>query len=135
METKAYRHEVRYYECDKMGITHHSNYIRMMEEARLDWMNQIGVPFDKIEEEGIVSPVVNVSCDYIHTTTYPDIVEVKVSVAKVSALKLVLSYELSCNGKTVAKATSTHCFIKNGRPMAIESVSETLYKELVSQLQ
>ena len=25
----------KYYETDKMGITHHSNYIRWMEEARI----------------------------------------------------------------------------------------------------
>ena len=28
---KEYKHKVQYYETDKMGITHHSNYIRMME--------------------------------------------------------------------------------------------------------
>lgn len=26
---------VQYYETNKMGITHHSNYIRWMEEARI----------------------------------------------------------------------------------------------------
>ena len=29
-----YTHLVQYYETDKMGVTHHSNYIRWMEEAR-----------------------------------------------------------------------------------------------------
>lgn len=29
-----YKHKVQYYETDKMGITHHSNYIRWMEEER-----------------------------------------------------------------------------------------------------
>ena len=28
---KPYEHKVNYYETDKMGITHHSNYIRIME--------------------------------------------------------------------------------------------------------
>ena len=35
-----YRHIVQYYETDKMGITHHSNYIRWMEEARIDLYNE-----------------------------------------------------------------------------------------------
>ena len=30
-----YIHTVQYYETDKMGVTHHSNYIRWMEEARV----------------------------------------------------------------------------------------------------
>ena len=44
-----YQHEVKYYECDRMGVTHHSNYIRFMEEARVDWLDQLGFGFDKIE--------------------------------------------------------------------------------------
>ena len=39
-----------------MGITHHSNYIRWMEEARVDFMEQIGWGYDKMEECGI-SPI------------------------------------------------------------------------------
>lgn len=31
---KTYQHKVQYYETDKMQITHHSNYIRFMEEIR-----------------------------------------------------------------------------------------------------
>ena len=31
---KPYRHLVQYYETDMMGIAHHANYIRWMEEAR-----------------------------------------------------------------------------------------------------
>ena len=38
----AYRHTVQYYETDRMGIVHHSNYIRWMEEARVDDLAQLG---------------------------------------------------------------------------------------------
>lgn len=38
----AYRHTVQYYETDRMGIVHHSNYIRWMEEARVDYLAQLG---------------------------------------------------------------------------------------------
>ena len=39
---KPYVHKVQYYETDKMQITHHSNYLRFMEEARIDYLEQIG---------------------------------------------------------------------------------------------
>ena len=38
----TYIHNVNYYETDKMGITHHSNYIRWMEEARTDFLKSAG---------------------------------------------------------------------------------------------
>ena len=37
--------KARYYETDQMGIIHHSNYIRWFEEARVDFLEQIGMPF------------------------------------------------------------------------------------------
>ena len=61
---KGYNHTVQYYETDKMGITHHSNYIRWMEEARVDFLKQIGWDYDKLEEIGVISPVTEVSCKY-----------------------------------------------------------------------
>ena len=39
---EPYTRTAKYYETDQMGIIHHSNYIRWMEEARNDVMTQMG---------------------------------------------------------------------------------------------
>ena len=52
---KPYKHKVQYYETDQMGIVHHSNYIRWFEEARTDYMEQMGLGYDQMEEKGILS--------------------------------------------------------------------------------
>ena len=49
---KPYERSVYYYETDRMQIVHHSNYIRWIEEARLDWMKQIGWDYKSIEDDG-----------------------------------------------------------------------------------
>ena len=67
---EKYLHKVAYYETDKMGVTHHSNYIRWMEEARVDFLEQIGFSYKKLEDEGIVSPVIGVECEYKAQTTF-----------------------------------------------------------------
>ena len=54
---EAYTHKVLYYETDQMGIVNHSNYIRWFEEARTDFMEQLGMGYAEMEKEGIVSPV------------------------------------------------------------------------------
>ena len=41
-------HKVQYYETDQMGVAHHSNYIRWFEEARVDWMDQLGLRYADI---------------------------------------------------------------------------------------
>ena len=67
-----YLHKVQYYETDRMGITHHSNYIRWMEEARIDFLSQLGWDYDRLESEGIISPVLGVQVKYKKSTTFPD---------------------------------------------------------------
>lgn len=114
-----YRHEIRYYECDRMGITHHSNYIRIMEEARIDYLDKIGWGFDKIEADGVVSPVVSVECKYKSPTTFKDIVEVEVTLCNMSDLKFEFKYVMRKDGKLVAEGHSVHCFTENGRPVVI----------------
>ena len=69
-----YKHKINYYETDKMGVTHHSNYVRFMEESRIDFLEKIGWGYDKMEQEGIISPVVSLECNYRNITTYPDVI-------------------------------------------------------------
>ena len=73
-----YRHLVQYYETDRMGITHHSNYILFMEEARVDLMDQMGYGFERMEADGVVSPVTAIECNYKHSTTFQDEIEIEV---------------------------------------------------------
>ena len=130
MEIHPYIHEVKYYECDRMGITHHSNYIRFMEEARVDWMDQLGYGFDRMESDGVVSPVVSVECHYKRTTTFKDIIEIEVSVAETTPLKIIFVYTMRSDGKIVCTATSTHCFLENGRPVSLENRFPELFERI-----
>ena len=96
---KKYKHKVQYYETDKMGITHHSNYIRWMEEARVDWLDKIGWSFEKLENLGMISPVVEINCKYINSTKFNDIVEINVMLKEYKGVKLIVEYEM-INSKT-----------------------------------
>ena len=127
---KPYRHIVNYYECDRMGITHHSNYVRFMEEARIDWMDQLGYGFERMEAEGVVSPVVAVALQYKNTTTFKDAIDITLKVEEMSALKMSFAYTMKVGDKVVCTATSTHCFIENNRPVAIEKRFPELYKKI-----
>lgn len=118
-----YIHKVNYYETDKMGITHHSNYIRFMEEARMYFLSEIGFPMTMLEKAGITSPVVSINCDYMHTTTYSDEIEVEVRVIGYTGVRLTLSYTMKdeVNDVLTATATSVHCFInQEGNPIALK---------------
>ena len=135
MTTQTYRHEVKYYETDRMGITHHSNYIRFMEEARIDWLDQLGYGFDRMEAEGIVSPVVSASCNYKKTTTFKDMIEVEVKVKNLSEVKLIIAYTMRVGDKVVATGETVHCFFDGGRPAVIADRFPTLYEAMKATME
>ena len=131
----TYKHEVKYYECDRMGITHHSNYVRMMEEARVDYLDQLGYGFDRIEAEGVVSPVVAIQCNYKSPTTFKDVVDIEVGINLLSELKFEFSYTMRVGDRLVCSAQSTHCFTENGRPVAISKRLPALYAAICNELE
>ena len=119
----SYIHKVKYYETDKMGITHHSNYVRWMEEARMDYLYQLGYGMKKLEDEGITSPVVSVECEYKRTTTFDDAIKIDVSIEKYTGVKLSLAYVMTdtATNEIVLTARSSHCFIDTDkRPIAVK---------------
>lgn len=95
-----------------MGITHHSNYIRWMEEARVDFLAQMGWDYAKLESLGIVSPVTAVDCKYMISTTFAEKITITVSIAEFKGVRLKLAYTMkNTEGKVVCQAHSEHCFL------------------------
>ena len=120
---EIYKHKVSYYETDKMGITHHSNYIRWMEEARVNYLEQIGYGYDKLEELGIVSPVIGIECEYKESTTFNDEILIEVKIRWFKGVRLVIEYEMknARNNNVVFVGTSKHCFLgKNNIPIMLK---------------
>ena len=119
----CYRRKVNYYETDKMGITHHSNYIRWMEEARIDLLNQVGYSYDRLEKDGVCSPVIGVECEYKTPTTFNDEIEIKVMVEEYTGVRMVIGYTMTniATGDLVLKGKTKHCFFgKDNRPIALK---------------
>lgn len=119
----TYTHKVHYYETDRMGITHHSNYIRWMEEARVDFLETIGYGYAKLESDGIISPVIGVECQYKHPTTFDDEVEISVCILEYRGVRLVIGYRMTnrLTGTLVLEGKSTHCFTgRNGKPVILK---------------
>jgi acyl-CoA thioester hydrolase len=138
---KLYEHRANYYETDKMGVIHHSNYIKWMEEARIYIMNELGHSFKSFEEMGYISPVLSVNCEYKKSVEFDDIVQIRVYLKEISMVKFVLGYDMynKTKGELCTMASSVHCFWKNGgrpvnlkkeMPEFIESLTNLTYEDI-----
>ena len=130
-----YKRKTYYYETDKMGIMHHSNYIRIFEEARVDFMQQVGMPFDTIESRGIMMPVLSVECNYRYPLRFGEEFAVYPKIAAFSGVKLTIGYTIKkCeSGDICVTGSSSHCFTDNDlRPIRTKNKYPDIY-DLFSQ--
>lgn len=128
-----YIHKVNYYETDKMGITHHSNYVRWMEEARINFLEQIGFSYDKLEKDGIISPIISVECDYKRTTTFGDSVEIEVEIEEFKGVKLIIKYTMknTNTNEVVFIGRTKNCFVsKINKPIILKKEFPEFDKKL-----
>lgn len=133
----TYKRKANYHETDKMGIIHHSNYIKWMEEARIEYMESLGFGFEKVEELGIMSPVAGLSIDYKRPVRFPDVVEVRLSVTRYSGVVQEVTYEFynTTTDELSAVATSKHCYINaEGRVVNLKKVIPELDAKFAAEL-
>lgn len=112
-ELKIYEHKAQYYETDQMGIIHHANYLHWFEEARIDMMEQMGMGYDIMEKQGIISPVLSVHCDYKSMARFGETVQVLVQMKEYNGIRMTLEYTVfdKETGAIRCVGESRHCFL------------------------
>ena len=129
LRIRPYEHHAKYYETDQMGIIHHSNYVKWMEEARLDLMDQIGLNYRQMEDMEIISPVLSISVEYHSMGHFDDTVVIYTKLLKYNGIKMELEYVMKDKetGELRTTAKSSHCFLnKSGKPISLKR----MYPEL-----
>ena len=114
-----YIRKVNYYETDKMGITHHSNYVRYMEEARTELFEQRGVSYELMGKAGLLLPVAEVEGKYRRSSTAGDRLRIDVRVLEYTGVRLVFGFRMyGEDGELVFTGKVTHgCSNAQGHPV------------------
>ena len=134
MEYK-YERKINYYETDRMGVVHHSNYIRYLEEARCAWLESVNMPFDKLEENGITIPVLGVNVTYKKHVTFGDTIIIKTYVKEYTGVRMTIGYDVtdSTTGQVVIIAETKHCFTnKDLRPINLKKYNSEFRQKFES---
>lgn len=125
-----YKHLAQYYETDQMKIVHHSNYIRWFEEARGWMLEKAGFGYDKMEELGILIPVLEVECKYRSMVKYNEEVYIIPKLIKFNGIKMTLSYEIKdvTTGELKATGKSVHGFLNaEYKPVSLKRSYKEIY--------
>ena len=126
---------INYYETDKMGIVHHSNYIRFLEEARCKWLESVDLSMAKIESLGFRIPTIEVNCKYKTGVTNDDKIIIELIVEEFNGVRMKIKYRVvnAENDALVMEAYTEHCFTNaDGRPINVKKYNEKVYDKISS---
>ena len=104
--------KVRYHETDQMGIVHHSNYLKFFELARIEWLEKLNMPYQKIESNNIILPVVKCELKFIKPLIFGDIFFIKVFCSKRPTSTIEFSYQIfNDNNEITTEGMTTLAFL------------------------
>lgn len=87
-----------------MGVVHHSNYIRYMELARVDFLRRVGVMDLHIPTGPYVLCVLRTSTEHQRTCRFDDELEIRVE-GRVKGVRLWLRYAVGVKNQKMWAAT------------------------------
>lgn len=126
---------VRYGETDAMGVVYYGVYPLYYETGRTEMMRHLGFPYRKMEEMGIIMPVISMNSRYIKPARYDDLLTVKTIVREMPETRILFDYVITNEqNELINEGQTTLIFMdrEKGRPVRIpeflKSVLEPFFK-------
>ncbi|MCP8969136.1 acyl-CoA thioesterase [Ectobacillus ponti] len=123
--------EIRYAETDQMGVVYHANYVIWLELGRTQLIDELGLSYVQMEEEGIVSPVLDLQVQYRKAMRYGEKAIVKTWVEALNPLRVVYGYEIyNEQGDLCITANTTNILVKKDtfRPVSFKKLYPEWYE-------
>ena len=123
---------VRYAETDQMGYVYYGHYAQYFEVARVEMLRTLGFSYKKLEEEGVILPVLEYSIKYIRPAYYDNLLTIITEIRKLPNTRIHFQYEtFNEKNELLNKAETTLVFVNKstGRPTSVpDHLSEAFKK-------
>lgn len=119
MLSSTIQFRVRYAETDQMKYVYHGNYAQYLEMGRIEWLRNLGISYKKMEESGIMLPVINLNINYLKSAKYDDLLTLKTRLINQPSVKIEFSYEIYNENQdllTTAETTLVFINMKTNKP-------------------
>ena len=90
---------VRYADTDQMKYVYYGKFFEYFEQGRSDLLRSIGLPYTRIEEMGLLLPVVEAHASYKKSAHYDDLLKVVTIVRESPVARVRVDYEVYREGE------------------------------------
>lgn len=112
--------EVRFHDCDPLGIVWHGNYARYFELGRDNFAQKFNLDFVNIfHQHGFSTPLISFNMDFKKPLTYRDKAVVRVTFCPTDSAKLVFKYLIykTANKEKICTGSTTQVFVNREEKM------------------
>lgn len=112
--------KVRYAETDQMGVVHHGNYAQYLEIARIEWLEELGISYSSMEQNGMMLPVYSMEFRFVKPAYFGDELQIVTCMKKLPNVKIEFTYEVfNKKGDLLTTASTVLVFMdaKTRRPV------------------
>lgn len=118
--------DVRDYECDIQGIVNNSVYQNYLEHCRHKFLEQVGLSFAELHNQGIDAVVIRAEIDYKFPLRPGDTFLIRLKMAKHGRLRVVFKQQIirKKDEKLMINARITSVLTRNGKPIVPDPLEE-----------
>ncbi|OGV52952.1 MAG: hypothetical protein A2X49_10705 [Lentisphaerae bacterium GWF2_52_8] len=118
MKATELSYRVPYAETDQMGVVYYANYLIYFERIRTELLREAGLPYRKLEENGIMLPVIEAVCRYKSPARYDDLLRLLGWVEEVRGPRIRIACEVRREEDLLVNGYTVHaCVNREGRPI------------------
>lgn len=133
MASRWFIHElrVRYQETDQMGVVYHVNYLNWFEIGRTELIRELGLPYQELEERGLLLPVTEADIKYHKPAKYDDWITVRTRIEEFTHVRLQFANEVLRGDERLVSGGTSHMWVNSSwKPARIDRAAPDLYELL-----
>jgi len=106
-ENFNYERRVAFSDTDAMGVTHHANYLRFLEEARVAWMRTRGLSHTHFPANDRVLALLRFQVWHLRPSRFEDVLTIRLQVRH-EGLRIHFQYVINKGDELIAEAETVH---------------------------
>ncbi len=122
---------VAFHDTDAMGVAHHGSYIHFFEEARVDWLRELGLMAIHIPQGPYIFAVADLNCQYLKPALFDDKLEIFVE-CRVDGARLEFRYAIWLERIEAYVATGVTRLVPMGRDLRVRRLPADAREKLAS---
>lgn len=121
----------RFTEADLQGMVHHSEFVKYLEIARIEYWRQLGIGYREFMEGGLQFVVSEVKCNYLKSIYFDEIITIKARVCRITRTSIAFDYLITNDsGEPAVSASTLLVCVRNGEnrpyPMPLDYLKKLM---------